>query len=96
MDSCGENLYKIAESMALRLNIKDRQYHLRTYKQSFLGNEAVAFLISEGHAANQSEALDIGNKLHEMGIINHVTKDHAFKNEPLFYRFSMHEDFHGG
>lgn len=95
-DPCGDALFKIADSMASGLTIKDRQYRLRTYKESFLGNEAVAYLVAEGFAGDESEALEIGNKLQQMGLINHVTKDHTFKNESLFYRLSIHEEFHGG
>ncbi len=37
----------------------------------------------------------LGNSLIEGGLMNHVVKDHTFKNEKLFYRFSVHEKDHG-
>ena len=40
----------------------------------------------------------MGNAMMSAGIFNHVTKDHPFKDEALFYRFKTDEDeeFHGG
>lgn len=91
-----ESLSKLAEQLSANLLIKDRQYRMKTYKNAFLGTDAVAFLLSMGSAKTEAEALEIGNKLMQMGFFNHVTKDHEFKNEGLFYRFTTQEDFHGG
>lgn len=91
-----EKLAKVAEQLSANLLVKDRQYRMKTYKNAFLGTDAVSFLTSMGHAKTEAEALDIGNKLMEMGFFKHVTKDHKLKNEGLFYRFTTQEDFHGG
>ncbi|MCG8366531.1 MAG: hypothetical protein MJA27_24755 [Pseudanabaenales cyanobacterium] len=37
--------------------------------------------------ATHDEALRIGQLLVECGIIHHVTDEHSFKDEYLFYRF---------
>lgn len=31
----------------------------------------------------------------DQGVFQHVTRDHAFKNAALFYRFASHEKSHG-
>lgn len=49
--------------------------------------EAVKFLVWSGRASTVAEALDLGNALMQRGIFSHVTNDHSFKNENLFYRF---------
>ena len=78
------------------LDIRDRRYGLppRTYRSCFVGNEAVARLIVEGIAADEDDAVRIGNLLLGAGVFHHVQRAHAFKNEYLFYRFASDED-HG-
>ncbi|NJL82857.1 MAG: hypothetical protein HC890_07730 [Chloroflexaceae bacterium] len=68
------------------LDISDRQYRLKTYPQCFVGQEAVAWLMSQ-YELSQEAAVRVGQTLIERGIIHHVTDDHAFKDEYLFYRF---------
>ena len=54
---------------------------------SFIGEEAVAKIISLKFADDLKGALEFGDKLRYYGIIQHVTDDHTFKNEKLFYKF---------
>ncbi|GMH39912.1 hypothetical protein BSKO_07816 [Bryopsis sp. KO-2023] len=91
-----EFMAKIAEQLITNLTIKDRSFRMKTYKNCFLGSDAVGFLTSMGYAKGDADAIALGDRLIDMGILHHVTKDHSFKNEALFYRFSSHEDFHGG
>eukprot|EP00121_Abeoforma_whisleri_P011309 Awhi_evm1s10428 len=53
----------IAFKMALSLEIIDRQYRLRKYKNVFLGNDCVSFLVENKYAENEDIALQIGNKM---------------------------------
>lgn len=76
----GEQLYRV-------LDIKDRTYHLKTYKSCFLGSDCVALLIALGHARTIEQAEALGDSLITMGVIQHVTNDHNLKNDYLFYRF---------
>lgn len=50
--------------------------------------DAVKFLVWSGRASSVTEALALGNALMQRGIFSHVTNDHSFKNENLFYRFN--------
>jgi hypothetical protein len=53
--------------------VKDRRYHLKMYKQVFVGSEAVDFLINSGLAASRNEAVRIGLELqHDFKFFSHV------------------------
>jgi len=51
--------------------IKDRRYHLKTYKQTFKGDEMVGWLVDNKHATSRVEASAIGCSLLMHGVIHH-------------------------
>lgn len=59
---------------------------LKTYEQCFVGRELVQWFLDNQLATSESEAVSIGNDLISKGLMEHVTRDHSFKNENLFYR----------
>jgi len=82
------SLTEISEDLKLHVPIQDRKYRLKTYKDCFVGNEAVDYLIQAGHAETRSDAVELGNILmSNLYSFEHVTRDHEFKDESLFYRF---------
>jgi len=89
---------QLCELLRSKLDVTDRKYMMKTYEKCFVGREAVKVLVSAEVAADEEEAVSIGNALLSAGALAHVTKDHAFKNEDLFYRFKADsaEEFHGG
>jgi hypothetical protein len=72
------------------IEIKDRRYHLKTYSKCFIGSQAVKWLIRTLEIP-KSEVLKLGQNLIEQKIIHHVTDDHDFKDDYLFYRFYIDE-----
>jgi potassium efflux system protein len=68
------------------LDIRDRRFGLQVYANCFVGSEAVQWLIQQ-QLASREEAIKLGQVLVERGIIHHVTDEHTFKDEYLFYRF---------
>lgn len=72
------------------VEIKDRWYHFKLYRQCFIGSEAVEWLIKNKNV-DEAKAIQIGQMLIDRGIIHHVHDDHNFKNEFLFYRFYKDE-----
>lgn len=86
----------VAQKLKEGLEIKDRRWRLRTYKQVFLGTDAVNFFIHNNYAANVPDAVLLGSELMAQGVFQHCMRDHPFKNEALFYRFVDHDTFHGG
>ena len=82
------SLRDIAADFQTNVDIKDRKYHLKTYKQVFVGSEAVDYLLAAGHAQNREDAILLGRSLvSEFHLFEHVLRDHEFKDEHLFYRF---------
>lgn len=88
MDELEKSIEHIAESLKAGDEVKDRKYRLQTYKECFVGSEAVDFLVSSGLAQSRTDAVEIGRTLQsDCHLLEHVTRDHEFKDEQLFYRF---------
>mmetsp|Transcript_54929 Transcript_54929/g.134677 ORF Transcript_54929/g.134677 Transcript_54929/m.134677 type:complete len:271 (+) Transcript_54929:183-995(+) len=79
------------EEMAQRLKkgveIKDRRHHMRVFKDSFLGSDALNFLVTSDLAINEFEAADLGADMIRSGLIAHVTNGHKTMKPDNFYRF---------
>ena len=69
------------------VEIKTRRHKLKLYQRCFLGNEAVDWLIEKAKVS-RPDALKLGQKMLDKGIFRHVTDDHHFKDESMFYRFN--------
>ena len=65
----------------------DRRYAGKTYADCFVGSEALDWLAG-ALGASRATALEVGKCLLEHGVFHHVVKDHAFRDEQLFYRFA--------
>jgi pyruvate/2-oxoglutarate dehydrogenase complex dihydrolipoamide dehydrogenase (E3) component len=93
----GADLKELRSSLRAIVELCDRQYGFpaKTYVSCFVGSEAVAQMIAKGLAADEDDAVRLGNVMLRAGIFHHVQRAHAFKNEFLFYRFASDED-HGG
>jgi pyruvate/2-oxoglutarate dehydrogenase complex dihydrolipoamide dehydrogenase (E3) component len=84
-------LSDVAEQLSCACEVKDRRYHLMTYPQCFVGSEAVDAMLKHGLAGSREDGVVLGNELLKLGLLSHVTADHAFKDEALFYRFRAHD-----
>eukprot|EP00471_Norrisiella_sphaerica_P003241 CAMPEP_0184488724 /NCGR_PEP_ID=MMETSP0113_2-20130426/13106_1 /TAXON_ID=91329 /ORGANISM="Norrisiella sphaerica, Strain BC52" /LENGTH=897 /DNA_ID=CAMNT_0026871691 /DNA_START=146 /DNA_END=2837 /DNA_ORIENTATION=+ len=69
-------------------NVMERKlkYRLRTFKNAFIGEKAVSFMVGRRLAESRGDAVKLGNMLLMEGLIKHVTEDHVFKDEYLFYK----------
>ncbi|XP_065843089.1 uncharacterized protein [Oscarella lobularis] len=67
--------------------VKDHKYHLRTYKNCFVGRELVNWLMKRRGGKLRMDAIQMGRELVKRHFCRHVTEDHDFKDEYLFYRF---------
>lgn len=71
------------------VEVKDRKYRFRTYKQCFVGQDAVDALLKAGMAETRMEATELGRALaREICLLEHVCGDHTFGDGFLFFRFS--------
>jgi hypothetical protein len=84
----GAFLQDIAEQLLRGVCVADRAWHLKRYRNVFVGCEAVDFLVQSRLAPGRDEAVELGRRLEEeLKLFCHVTKGHAFKDEYKFYRF---------
>ena len=90
------DLEELEHSLREIVNLRQRQYGFppKSYDDCFVGSEAVTKMIEAQLATDEDDALRLGNILLQAGVFHHVHRDHAFKNEFLFYRFAADED-HG-
>lgn len=68
------------------VSIKARRYKIKLYQRCFLGNEAVDWIVAKVKVS-RTDAIQLGQKMIDKKIFHHVTDEHPFKDEPLFYRF---------
>ena len=82
------SITEIAESMRKSIRVQTYKYRLRTYKNCFLGSEAVDFLVSFGFAHNRVEAVFLGKRLaREVRLFEHVARQLDFEDEDFYYHF---------
>jgi len=86
-------LYEIYAKFKSIVDIRDRRYHLKKYKQCFIGEDAVRQMVTHGLVASDSQALTLGNIFMEEGLLSHVCEEHAFENNHIFYKFNDNRTF---
>jgi len=52
--------------MTKEIDIRNRRYHLRTYKKCFLGVDAVNWLFNNTNVTTREEALKLGQAMVEL------------------------------
>lgn len=72
------------------VQIKEREFRLKTYSQCFIGSEAVDWMVSYLDISRR-EAVQIGQRLIDEDWIHHVVDDQDFEDEYFFYRFRLDE-----
>lgn len=73
------------------VKIKNRTYRFKVYPDCFLGTEAVRLFMHQLQLSHE-DALRLGQRLIDEKWFHHVSDDHGFKDEELFYRFYWDED----
>jgi hypothetical protein len=68
------------------IKIENRRYRLTIYKSCFIGREAVIWLMTSLKLSRKNAIL-LGQRLVKEKWIHHVTDEHTFKDQHLFYRF---------
>ncbi|XP_075465169.1 rap guanine nucleotide exchange factor 4 isoform X4 [Ascaphus truei] len=75
--------------------IRDRKYHLKTYRQCCVGTELVDWLMQLSSCVHsRTQAVGMWQVLLEEGVLNHVDQEYHFQDKYLFYRFldDEHDD----
>jgi hypothetical protein len=70
--------------------IADRSYRGKSYPRSFLGAEAVEWLMRTCRL-RLGAAETVGQRLLDLGVFHHVVDEHGFMDESYFYRFRTDE-----
>jgi len=84
-----QELDNIAADFKKNVDVRDRTFRLKTYKQCFVGSEAVDYLVNSGQAPSREDAVELGRALQssDVHLFEHVTRDHPFDDDYLFFRF---------
>lgn len=82
LDRLEDIAYKIRNNVDARI----RLFRFKLLPRCFIGRRAVLF-IAENQGCSKSQAVVIGQKLLNLGLIQHITNEHVFCNKKLFYQF---------
>jgi hypothetical protein len=66
------------------VRVGERSWRLRTYKNVFVGNEAVDWLV-ERYPVSRDSAVLLFRELQGQGWLRHVKSEHDFKDDHLFF-----------
>ncbi|XP_062853655.1 rap guanine nucleotide exchange factor 4-like isoform X3 [Trichomycterus rosablanca] len=73
--------------------IRDRKYHLKTYRQCCVGTELVDWKLQQSLCVHsRAHAVGTWQALLEEGVLNHVDHELNFQDKYLFYRFLDDEE----
>ncbi|KAJ8369642.1 hypothetical protein SKAU_G00096700 [Synaphobranchus kaupii] len=75
--------------------IKDRDYHLKTFKSVVPASKLVDWLISQGDCSSREDAVMLGVGLCNSGFMHHVLEKSEFRDESQFFRFYADEETEG-
>jgi len=86
-----EDINEIAEELRRNTEVRDRKYRFKTYRDSFLGSEAVTLLMKSFNIAKREDAQVVGQLVMDAGVFSHVVDNEAFEDGFFFYRFNSPE-----
>ncbi|XP_023691026.1 phosphatidylinositol 3,4,5-trisphosphate-dependent Rac exchanger 1 protein isoform X1 [Paramormyrops kingsleyae] len=75
--------------------VKDRDYHLKTFKSVIPASKLVDWLLSQGDCSSREDAVMLGVGLCNSGFMHHVLEKSEFKDESQFFRFYADEEMEG-
>jgi hypothetical protein len=74
-------------------NVKDRKYRFKKYKNCFVGSEMIDAMVYTGLVQSRQEGVLLGRAIEQhLDWFRHVTGDHHFYDDYLFYRFNVAAD----
>ena len=82
-------LSQLTKNLHDSLEIKDRNYMLKTYKSCFVANEAIDWLVkNEESIKTRNDAIELCQLLMRANIIYGINGDNTFKDNTSYYKFS--------
>jgi len=83
---------EIIRKLKCGIHLEDRTYQFRLYRKCFVGCDMVDFMVQARIVPSREEAVTLGNELMTYNhLFEHVTREHRFEDEFLFYRFGVTE-----
>ncbi|XP_060726398.1 DEP domain-containing mTOR-interacting protein isoform X4 [Tachysurus vachellii] len=82
----GQRIYEKLMNVENSL-IKTREEDSIPYERTLVASEFIDWLLQEGEMATREEAEQLGRRLLEHGIIQHVTNKHYFSDGDLLFQF---------
>jgi hypothetical protein len=70
------------------VQVADRLYGTTNYPQCFVGSQAVDVMTAH-YKLERHEALAVLDRLHALGLIEHVTREHRMRDGHFFYRLKF-------
>ena len=65
--------------------IRDRRHLLQSYRQAFVGREAVDWLVMN-EELTRAEAVELGERWVDLGLVRHVLDEHGFRDGHFYYQ----------
>lgn len=83
-------LTKLARKFREGVPVANRIYHFKKYVNTFVGSEAIDFMVNSGMVETREDAVFLAQRfVRELNLFHHVYWDHTFlKDDYLFYRFT--------
>ncbi|XP_077175787.1 lysosomal cholesterol signaling protein isoform X2 [Paroedura picta] len=75
------------KDLCVRSIVQDRRCGVKVATGVFFGCDLVNWLLEVGLALDRGEAVVYGDRLAKGGVIQHITNEFEFRDEPLHYRF---------
>jgi potassium efflux system protein len=75
-----------ADRLREGVEVRDRRHLLSVHRSCFVGREAVDWWVAH-EGLSRGEAVALGQRLIEIGAIQHVLDEHDFRDGHFFYRF---------
>jgi hypothetical protein len=90
-----KDFYDLAFCSSDGLDIRNRTYHLRTYKSVFLGSEAVSWIRKkyEHLGLTRYGATVLGECFRQLKAFDHTVCEHPLRDDYYFYRMREEEEF---
>jgi len=84
----GIDLHGLSRKMQGRggVTVEDRKYRGKTYRQCFVGSEAIAWMREKGRLDGKSPDA-VAEAMGLAGLVHHVLREHQFTDGNYFFRF---------
>ena len=86
------SLLFVSSKLLKRIEIKNRKYHFRTYKNCFVASEVIDVMMQQRLVKTREDGVALGIALQkQLGLWSHVVDDHLFADKYLFFRLATDE-----